>query len=266
MNIQVAIPTYKKNKAEIIDLYHFLNLKSDALFCVQQSSKEYDESIIIDGHTISIHYSTSIGVSKNRNDLMKYASGDIVINTDDDCPLVDNYIELVLDSYNKHKDSEAIYFNGLWVTHNNKRVTNKRSGYISHFYDISFAGGPGLTYIRDRLNKYNLKYDESIGYPNEIEAGEDSCFYYDMVHRGVRFYRDSRVLFKVEIDESNSTYNKGINKDYCITRGYITKRLHPRLYRLYLLKHLYIFSKSSKDLSKKDIYIYLLEGSKRYKK
>ena len=39
MNIQVAVPTYSKSKEDIINLYHFLNLSSDALFSVQKSEK-----------------------------------------------------------------------------------------------------------------------------------------------------------------------------------------------------------------------------------
>ena len=260
MRIQVCVPTYSKTDKDIINLYHFLNLSTDALFSVQKSDKDYIKEIEIDNHKVKIVYLTSTGVSKNRNSLLDNATGDIIINTDDDCPLVDHYDRLVLDTYNKHKDAVAIYFNGIWVTHDNKLVTNKRSKRITKFSDISFAGAPGLTYKRESFNKYNLRFKEDIGYPNYICAGEDSCFYYDIVKSKIIFYREKSILFKVIIDETNSSYYKGINEQYVVTRGYITRLLHPRLFRLYMWRHIIRFHRKDKSLSYRQLRDWMLEG------
>ena len=262
MRIQVAIPTYSKNISEIIDLYNFLNLSTDALFCVQQSGSDYNRKIRIKENTVEIYFFKEKGVSKNRNNLIRYATGDIIINTDDDCPLVDGYDSIVLNSYNKHKDAVAIYFNGLWSTHGNKPITTKKSRYIKNYSDISFAGGPGLTYKRKEMSKFNLFYDEKIGYPNYICAGEDSVFYYNMIKSKIRFYRENTILFSVAIDETNSTYNKGINPQYLITRGYVTKLLHPYLYKLYLIRHWIRFCKNDSKLSNHLILKLLIKGTK----
>ena len=108
MRIQVCVPTYSKTDKDIISLYHFLNLTTDALFSVQKSNENKVEHINVGGCKVTIVRTTDIGVSKNRNSLLDNATGDIIINIDDDCPLVDDYVSIVENTFLLHNSKILI--------------------------------------------------------------------------------------------------------------------------------------------------------------
>lgn len=265
MLYEVLIPTYNKSDSEIISIVKNINTKCSVLI-VNQINMDNETIKVINGNRVRIINVSNAGVSNNRNNLLKFASGDICICVDDDCPLVDDYLQIVDDAYKKYNNAEAIYFNGVWSTHNNKLLFKGKSKRIKRFCDISFGGGPGFTFKRSIVKKYSLSYDTSVGYPNYICAGEDSLFYHSLVKNKVSFYRDSRVLFNVAIDETNSSYFKGINEQYVVTRGYITYKIHPILFFVYKIRHIIRFRKQNKKNSIHIMLRWMDKGKKIAKK
>ena len=263
MTIQVLVPTYKKTKTDIINLFDFLNIQSDCIFANQTGTNEIYE-IKHKNHSIRVICSATIGVSVNRNILKDNLEADIGLCIDDDCPLIDNYLEIVINAYKKYKFDFAI-FNGVWETHGNKKIHNKKTKKVRRFIDISYAGGPGLCFLKNAVSKFDLSYDETIGVPNYICAGEDSLFYYNLCRSGAKCYRFSDIIFRVAIDETNSTYFQGINRQYITTRGYILKLTHRRLFALFVVKHTLRFKKQSKKLKLFEIIKYLIDGGKMAK-
>lgn len=259
-SIQILIPTYNKTKEDLSTINNFLKIKTNSLFA-NQIDNDDKYFISSDDKTISVVCSKSKGVSINRNILNKYADGDINVCIDDDCPLVDNYEQIVESFYEKHPDAEAVIFNGVWSTHGNKLVHNKKTKRVRHYCDISYAGGPGFTFRKGVIEKYHLKYNENVGYPNYICAGEDSLFYRDLVKSGARVYRSSEVIFNVVLDQTNSSYYKGINEQYVVTRGCITKAIHPYLFILYKWRHIFRFKKQGTELSIRELNKYMKKGS-----
>lgn len=260
MKSLVLVPTYKKSIDEIKALYNFLNIKSEAVFANQCGRTENVE-LFLNGHRVLIICSDTIGVSINRNILLKNASGDINIFIDDDCPLVDHYEAIVQDFYNKYS-AECCVFNGIWETHNSKLIHYKKTKRIKYFNSISYAGGPGFTCSSEFLSKNKVMYNEKIGTPNYICAGEDSYFYLNLVKSKTKLYRSSDVIFKVAIDQTNSSYFNGINEQYIVTRGYITKLIHPYLFFIYKFRHALRFKRQGCELKMLEIIKLLNKGSK----
>lgn len=164
MKYQILVLTHNKNKEECLNLVHSLNISDDVLICCQNNTSE-----IINEKNTEIVMSNDIGVSNNRNNLLNNASGDICICIDDDCPLVDNYLEIIESTFKKYPDAQFILFNGIVTHENNRLVHNKKTKRVRRFKDVSYAGGPGLVFKRDAIKKYNLKYDTNVGYPNKIQ-------------------------------------------------------------------------------------------------
>lgn len=262
-SIQVLIPTYNKTKEDIETLYEFLNIKSDCIFA-NQCGENKIYSLKHNNHEITVVCSDTKGVSKNRNILKNNLNADIGICIDDDCPLVDNYDEIVLSAF-ADKNCDYAVFNGIWETHNKKLVHNKKTKRIKRFIDISYAGGPGLCFKKEAAKLFNLNYNEKVGVPNYICAGEDSLFYYDLSKSKAVSYRFSDVLFKVAIDETNSSYFKGINEQYIVTRGCILKKTHRILFPLFVLKHALRFKKQNNKLGLFRIIKYLNKGGRMVK-
>lgn len=260
MNILVLVPTYNKTVEDIKNLYVFLNIKTDAIFA-NQCGEDKVVKLPFNNKTIKIICSKTIGVSVNRNILLNFAEGDINIFVDDDCPLVDDYEDKLVEFYSKNHANSCI-FNGVWATHENKLVHNKNTKKITHFNQISYAGGPGFSCTKEFAKTNKVRYNENIGTPNYICAGEDSLFYRDLVKSKADLYRSNVVLFKVAIDETNSSYFKGINEQYVTTRGFITKTIHPYLFFIYKYRHALRFKKQGSELSFRQIIKFLKKGAK----
>lgn len=238
MNYQVLIPTHDKTNEECFKLIKKLNITTSCLISNQNKANNIIKDNLL--HLININ---SIGVSKNRNNLLKNCEGDICICIDDDCPLIDDYQDIIKNEFKKFPEAEFILFNGIVTHENNRLVHNKKSKMVHRFRDISYGGGPGLVFKRSALEKYNLSYDEEIGYPNKIQLGEDTLFLKSLVDQKVKIARSKETLFIIEDDVDNSIYFKGVTEDFVYSRGYVTKMLHPNLWRLYIIKYSFFLKK-----------------------
>ena len=258
MNFQVLVPTHHKTIKECFGLLEYLNIKSICLICNQCG-----EASIKERENIKVVNCDNVGVSNNRNNLLDYAEGDICICVDDDCPLVDNYEEIIKNTFKQYPDAEFILFNGIGAHENNRLVHNKKTKIVRKFKDVGYAGGPGLVFKKEAIKKYNLRYNTKVGYPNKIQLGEDSLFIKSIVESKANFVRSSDVLFTIKDDVDNSIYFKGVTEDFVISRGCIMKIVHPKMF--WILKYRNAFKMRhwrNNKFSLKKLVKLLKEGSK----
>lgn len=262
MKLEVLVPCMHKSKEQIIALYDFLKIDDDALFAVQ-GDEESTYEIEYKNHKVRVVQTTTRGVSKNRNILLENASGDIAICIDDDCPLVDGYHNLVLSTYEKNS-CDAAMFNGYVPQEGNRLIHSKETKKVKSFNDVSFAGGPGLTYKPEIIRQKGLHFNESFGTPNYLYAGEDSLFLFAIAKSKISFYRISDPLFSIEQDLEKSSYFKGFDEQFITTKGAVCKIVHPHLYWLYRFYYVRPLSARTK-LNKKDILKWFKNGFKYIK-
>ena len=245
MKLTILVPTHDKNKDDIIHLYNFLNIKTDVIFA-NQNGKDEKYEFNVNGNLVVVISSSSIGVSKNRNILLNNVIGDICLCIDDDCPLVNNYENIVVSFFRNYK-CDFVLFNGLVPYEGNRKVHNRRTKKVRSFFDVSYGGGPGLAFKTDYVKKNPLLYNERIGFPNYIYAGEDSLMLKTILKTNASFFRSSTVLFSVDIDkQDNSTYFRGFNDQFFITKGAIYKLLFPRMYWLITIYYCMSLSRKTK--------------------
>lgn len=262
MKIEVLVPCMHKNKDEILKLFDFLKIESDALFAVQADSNNSYE-LEYKNHTIRVIQTDTRGVSKNRNILLENAKGDVCICIDDDCALVDNYKTLVESFYENNK-CDAAMFNGLVPLENNRLIHQKPTKKVRAFNDISFGGGPGLTYRPDVIRSKGLKFNEYFGTPNYLYAGEDSLFLYSICKSKINFYRCIDPLFSIEQDLEKSSYFKGFDEQFITTKGAVCKMVHPVMYNVYRFYYVRPLNKRT-GINKKDILKWFKNGFKYIK-
>lgn len=260
MYLQVLIPTFEKTKEQLLLLCDSLNLQTDALIANQNGEKE-EYSFEFRGHTVQVICTDTIGVSINRNILLKNSSGILNIMLDDDCRLVDNYEKIVISFFDKFSCDFAL-FNGIYKKENDRLVHNKKTKRIHYFFQVSYGGGPGFCFKKDKLLMLNLSYNEKVGTPNYVCAGEDSLFYFGLVTKKVNFVRSSVVLFEILNSKDASSYFSGVNEQYVTTRGFIIKKIHPNLFLLYKIKHCLRFKKENRSLKLKNLFKWFDNGKK----
>ncbi len=242
--LTVLVPTHHKTDEEILALCRFLRIETDAIFSVQR--EEVGEvDLDYKGHKIHVASFNDVGVSKNRNHLLDLAPEGLCLCIDDDCVLEPGYEKTVLTFFEKH-GCDAALFNGLVPYEGNRKVHEKPTAKVRRFKDVSYAGGPGLAYYGSKIKGTCIRYDERLGYPNDIYAGEDSLFLRDLSKSKLSFYRAEEVLFTVAIDkEDNSAYFRGFDERFFITKGVGGYLLYPRLSGLYLLYQVYHLHKQT---------------------
>lgn len=259
MNIEVLIPCMHRNKEQIAELYSFLKIKSDALFAVQSDEdKNYEFSV--GSNTVRVVQTNTRGVSKNRNILLENAKGDVCVCIDDDCPLTDDYIEVISKFYQNNK-CDAALFNGYVPFENNRLIHSKETKKVKSFNDISYGGGPGLTYRPEIIRSKGLHFNESFGTPNYLYAGEDSLFLYALSKAKINVYRSSSPIFSIEQDLEKSSYFKGFDEQFITTKGAVCKIVHPVLYPIYRFYYVRPLHARTK-IAKKDILKWFKNGFK----
>ncbi len=254
----LLVPTHHKTDEEILSLCQFLHIETDAIFSVQREEVG-ERDLTYKGHKIHVAAFGDIGVSKNRNHLLDLAPDGLCLCVDDDCVLEEGYEATVREFFKAH-GCDCALFNGLVPYEGNRKVHDKKTARVRRFKDVSYAGGPGLAYIGSKMKALGLRYDERLGYPNEIYAGEDSLFLRDLSKSKLNFYRAEEVLFTVAIDkEDNSAYFKGFDERFFITKGVGGYLLYPHLSGLYLLHQVHRLHKQTGE-KRKTIFRLLRKG------
>ena len=129
-----------KTLNQIKEMCSFWNLKTDATISVQCDYDGKDTFIYLN-HKITVIFSKTRGVSKNRNILLNALKNDIGIFIDDDCSMCNDYEHAVLNQFND-KNCLVAYFNGY--NNNKELITKRQTTQVKSFNKVSYAGGPGI--------------------------------------------------------------------------------------------------------------------------
>lgn len=234
--LQVLIPTmHNDTEKDIRALLDFLHVESSALVA-NQGDVDNAYSFEYHGHTINVINTKTRGVSVNRNILLNNLKASIGLYTDDDCELMPGYEKTAIDFFVRNR-IEAAYFNGL--IQGQRKISHKRTCFVISFNDVSHAGGPGIAVSKAAIAKYHLSFNEKLGTPNKVYNGEDSYFMFELVHKHVKLYRSSKVVFNITEGDEASSYFKGYDKQYFTSRGAVNKLVHPHTYKLFKFYYSY---------------------------
>lgn len=241
--LEVLIPTFNSNKDDIEKLLSFWNVQTNCVIsnqCGKQGAYEFD----FKGHKVRWFDIDSVGVSKNRNNLLNKLNADLGIFIDDDCSLCNDYEKTILNEMNFY-NARAALFNGfndkdIIINKNNKTIRCKRYSHLSHM------GGPGICVSKNLLVDCKLSFNEQLGTPNKIYMGEDSLFAFDLIKLKTIIINSNKPVFYVKEDIDNSTYFKGYDEQYFFSKGAINKLVHKNSFPIWRLYYSFRLSKKTK--------------------
>lgn len=243
MKLKVLIPTFNKTIDEIVDLFSFWNLSTD---CIVSNQCGYNDIVhkIFNGHNIKIICSNTIGVSINRNILMKNLDSDIGIFIDDDCSMIDDYQNIIIKEFEK-SNADYILFNGYndkgsLINKSKKTIKCRKYKHVSH------TGGPGIAFTKNSL-QYKIAFNEKLGTPNKIYMGEDSFFAYQLIKKKTNIIKSTLPVFKIINDIFNSSYFNGYTEQYFYSKGAINKLVHPHSFKIWKFYYSFILKRKTKN-------------------
>lgn len=125
------------------------------------------------------------GLSRNRNNALQHATGDVVVIADDDCRYTPEAINCIRKAYLQHTAADAVCFmaasyDGAPFKHYPAETFSYAVACRQGYYPTSFE----LTFRRESLERDGLSFDEHFGLGAELPAGEEEVFLADAEREG----------------------------------------------------------------------------------
>ena len=263
ITIDYLITTFNKTNEELIEIINRSNVFGHILVGNQGMKEDSIKHVEFDGKVITIFNQKSVGVSKNRNFLLKKAESEYVTFLDDDMYYADNVqneIEEILPKYRLN----CVRFNVL--SDNNSRPIKqlKKCGFVG-FRKLSSFGAWGCFFRREFLLENKIFYNESIGPGTEINHGEDGVFLKTFLLYSKIFFIP-KVSFHVSQKESTWHNENRDLKTELFSHGFNYYLLYGKKAKLmavlFLISHMHCYPPKTKFKTLKSFMIAGINNAK----
>jgi len=190
------------------------------------------------------------GLSRNRNQLLRASSADVVIFADDDVEYDADGLRSLQDYYQRNRDVDAVIFNGVSDA---GALRKNYCGRLSARY-IKFKYAPSclISVRRGRLGNITFREDMGVG-TEMLSSGEDDVFLWSMLKNGLAVEAvDIQVVTHHGLSTGERIPTPGVMRG----RGAVMRILFPLTWPFHIVKGALCFKgKYLKNLC------YLLHGA-----
>lgn len=188
--------------------------------------KDYSNSLsFLDREDISYVTMAGKGLSRNRNNGLKYADGDLLLICDDDVVLIEKHILQIPMIFERYNDADMIrfqvqtYSGKPYKTYRDEVYPIRRVTQLTNFSSIEMV-------IRHSfLEQHPVWFDERFGIASEYAVGEDFIFAADI-------FKGNGVIIHYPMDiikhDDHGTGGK-VSKDIIYGRGAVFARAFGHL-------------------------------------
>ncbi len=259
MMLEVLVASVNKNPRELAEKMH---INSKAIIINQCDKNDYEE-FYVNNHLIKVYHFNERGVGLSRNNALMRATSDIVLFADEDEVLVDNYEKLIVEEFEKNKNSDMIVFDidtGNTSRSINKILKRKRV----RKYNCLKYGAVRFAAKLKKIRKNNINFSLLFGGGTLFGSGEDSIFIYDCINNGFKIYTSPIII--ANVDMSDSSWFKGYNEKFYFDKGALFYALHKNLCYIFILLYLLKHFKSNSSLNIRNRFIEMKKGAIYLKK
>ena len=261
MNLDVLISTMELyTEEENNNLLKQMNINSNSITISQvKNNIEINEK----NSTNKLFVYKEKGLSKSRNMAIKKSVADICVIADDDIIYVDNYEQIIKQAYEENNDADIIIFK-IDDKNDDRKNSNIKVNKIDFINTMRVCSNQ-ITFKRERILKNNIYFDELFGSGSKYCFGEDTIILCDALKQKMKIvYVDKLICIK---PKNKSSWFKGYNKDYFLSRGAVFYRMSCRLY-IFLILQFAIRKRNKyiKNISMFQSIHYMIKGANEYKK
>ena len=166
------------------------------------------------------------GISKSRNRLIKHATGDIEVFTDDDITFIKNYDKIIEKAYKKY-DADIIVFNlkkGNDIIGSNKCFAYNKISIMS-------VCSCQITFKRKSIVDNNIFLNEMFGIGSKFISGEENIFLKEALKKKLKIIHVPIVI--CEHPEEKTT-GENLNDEVIISKGAFSYCCYKEIYILIL--------------------------------
>lgn len=248
---------------DIEKLINQMNIQTDCVIVNQcDVNKETREELTIGGKNVIFISTNERGLSRSRNKALENVpkNVDVVIFTDDDIWFSDDYEKNILDVY-ADKTVDGCSFGVIRL---NGKINKKLSKIINKITMLRVCS-VSLTFRYNSIK--NMRFDTDFGTGSgKYIMGEENIFVSDCLNNHLKLI-SSRYVMCEECNIRESTWYKGIDKEYLVSRGAYFKRIFPCVYWLFILD--FAVRKNRRYRENISLFLaikYMFMGSTQYKK
>mgnify|MGYP003308857738 CR=1 FL=1 len=227
---ELLVTTMNKNEYEILEMLNAMGAFCDVIVRCQNKEINSLKSFTINDNKVTVVWATDIGLSKNRNELLKLATADIVLFADDDEKFSPNFVEEILNRFNQNID--YIDFS-LEISVKEKILL--KEGSKGKLRNRNRIGVLNMPIKRSILIEKEIFFDERFGAGCEIDRGEDTIFRRDVIRKKLKHISSSFILLNLYTNSRPSNCasldSEKAFKSRCVFYGYFYN-----FYILFLLK------------------------------
>ena len=257
MKTQVLISTMNQNNHNLLN---DMSIKKNGLFINQTKDFKEEKKELFNNH-IWIN-SDSKGLSKSRNIALNNAVGEICVIGDDDLVYVENFQDIIFESFAKNPDMDIITFQVEGIEKKFKKYTNKKK-HINYVSSMKISSVE-IAFKLSSIKKYNVTFDEDFGSGSKYIMGEENIFLFDCLRRNMKILYIPIKIADLHIN--SSSWFKGYDKDYFLSKGAVFFRLSAK-FSTFLITQFAIrkYNLYKNDMSFFRALFYMFKGRKIYK-
>lgn len=260
MKIQVLVSTMYQTDHSILDK---MNIQTDAII-INQCSENKIEEFDYKGNKIKFLSFNERGVGLSRNNALMRTSAEICIFADEDVTYEDDYQQDIINAFKENPKADIILFNILsknptrpsFVISNNKIVRR---------YNCLKYGAVRIAAKTERIKQANIYFSLLFGGGAKYSSGEDSLFLFECIKKGLKVYKNQKVLGYVS--QENSTWFNGYTDKFFDNKGvfyyFLSKRWAKFMCLQFVIRHRKMFGERR---SWRDNYRLMIKGIEEVKK
>ena len=208
--LDILISTVAANLQEVAGM--LLSPRADVRYTISVQHDGPVADISIPGalscrNDITIGFQEGQGLSRNRNNALRLASGDICLLADDDNRYLVSHINTILKTWKENPDADILTFQA-----------QDYSGQPLHPYPAPYVCSVEITFRRSAILEKGLRFDERFGIGSPLLcAGEEDVFMADARRAGLTI----RYIPEVIVKTDSATSGTGLigNRKLQITKG-----------------------------------------------
>lgn len=208
--LDILICTVTANLQEVAAM--LLPPRADVRYTVSVQHDCPVDEIVIPGalserKDVTIGYQDGKGLSRNRNNALRLASGDICLLADDDNRYLVKHIDTILKAWKENPDADILTFQAQDYT-----------GEPLHPYPAPYVCSVEITFRRSSILEKGLRFDERFGMGSPLLcAGEEDVFMADARRAGLTI----RYIPEIIVKTDSTTSGIGLigNKQLQLTKG-----------------------------------------------
>lgn len=255
---KLAVLVTTMNQTDI-SIYHQMNLQTDAVIANQADFEGFEE-IEENGSRIRFVTKPQKGLSKNRNMAIDncFSDCEYVLFADDDLVFCDGYEEIILETFKKIPQADAVKFNLNCISKRKLSMKPITSFHEASRLEVTSFGICALVIKSAALKKSKLRFNEFFGSGTSNYCGEDSIFLQDLFKKRIKLYLSPDYI--ADIDQDVSSWYDGDVEHFTNVCGMLIDEIYPYISVPLAFRSAYKSRKRNKQFSYFEVLRWYLKG------